>query len=189
MMNLDLLLQVCQVIGAAIVAVIPPFYPKISWYKSRATEAGDRLGDRRDIKVDPLHPDSPLLISWVDEVEQGFDQLIEAIESHRTWNGDAKRIGFAMVKGEDSTVLKSFMDWPESGDMAAPNAVLYLEYIQEDGERIRDPLVFHPFDPDQTMQHNELVQWIQRRTEQRSHWWTAGLAVSWSALAIASAVI
>lgn len=111
--------------------------------------------------------------------EQGFDELVTAIDNHYPLSGDVKRIN--VLIGEPDS-LRSELDI-DFGSMVGPNAVLYVDYTSDVG-RDKDIITFHPFDPAQTLKLTELRRWVQTTTTERSHYATMIVAVLWTGVSI-----
>ena len=80
--------------------------------------------------------------------------------------------------------LNEFLD-SYYGSSIQPNYAFFVEY--KDGRR--EPIICPPFDPHQTQRLTELREWMRSTATTRSNYYTAGLAIIWTAIAIATVVL
>lgn len=174
MLRVDIILSVGQIFFAALIATIPPIYPNHSLYTRRAVQGIEKVTEISE-------EGDGYKVGWIEQDEKGFKQLRQAIDSYRPFNGDTRKFGILWVETRQD--LNNFLD-SYYGSSVEPNYALFVEYA--DGRR--EPVICHPFDPHQTRRLTELREWISTEATGRGNYLTAGLAVIWTALAIASAV-
>ena len=175
MATVELTFRIGQVIFAALVATIPPLYPNHSLYTRYAFSGIEKLREPDENKKE-------YSIAWIEQGEKGFKQLYQAIDSHKPFDGDVNRFGLLYVESRQE--LNDFLD-SYYGASLDPNFAFFVEYA--DGRK--EPLICHPFDPNQTQRLTELREWIRNRATVRGNYLTAGLAVIWTAIAIATTVL
>lgn len=173
--EIALLLQIGQITFAALVAVVPPFYPRKSLFVLRAKKGIDRLREPREGRKD-----EEMSMGWIDRGEKEFKPLLHGIKHRYPLQKQVERIGLAYG---DPNSLSDYIDF-DTGACVGNNAVLYVEYEDEE----REAIIYHPFDPKHTLRLSELSRWVQNVATYRSNYFAAGLAIVWTALAIASTI-
>jgi hypothetical protein len=173
--DVELAFRLGQVAFAALIATIPPLYPNHSLYTRFAFEGIEKL-----YEID--EESEEYSVGWVEDGERGFHQLHQAIDSHRPLKQDAERFGLLYVESRQQ--LNDYLD-SYYGASVDPNFAFFVEYA--DGSR--EPLICHPFDPNQTRRLTELREWIRNKSTIRSNYLTAMLAIFWTAIAIATTVV
>lgn len=168
------IIRVGQIIFAALVAIVPPFYPTHSIYSRRALHGIECLWETRK-----EWEDGELGIGWIERGEKGFSQLLGAI-LHEKGEAPRRVSRIGLVYGGQSE-LEEFIGF-SPGTWVGNNAVMFAEYKNGD----RTPIIFHPFDPNTTLNLTELERWVRSNANRRANYWAGGLAVIWSSLALAS---
>ena len=170
----SLLLRAVQIVLTASIALIPPFYPKFSRYRRHAQTGLEKLEE-------VVFHFGSIRVGLIEEGETGFDELLDAIESHYPLSGDVQRIRVALG---DPKAIETQLDM-ELGSMLGPNAVVFAEY--KDGvDRDHDIITFHPFDPAQTLKLTELRRWIQSQTRDRSQLYIIITTLLWTVISIST---
>ncbi|MFD1514922.1 hypothetical protein [Halomarina rubra] len=174
--NLELVLTLCQVGLTALIGLTAPLHPRFSRYKNQAIEGINTLEQ-------PVFDFGSIRVGVVESGERGFEELEDAISSHYPLSGPVRRVKVALGHPES---IKNQLDM-ELGAMVGPNAVVFVEY-DEDVERERDIITFHPFDPAQTLKLTELRRWVQSRTQDRGHAIIVASTLLWTVVSMTIAV-
>lgn len=175
MVDIETGLKLGQIIFAALIATIPPLYPKHSLFTRRAFGGIGRMRESNE-KGDGYE------VGWIERGQKGFDPICQAIDLYRPIDGRVNRVGMLWVETRQD--LNDYLD-SYYGSSVQPNFALFVEYT--DGRR--KPIICHPFEPHRTQRLSELKEWIRTTATVRSNYLTAGLAVIWTAIAIATTVL
>lgn len=180
MVDPDLLLRIGQVLMAAVVAAVPPLYPKWSLYGRRSWAGVKALQEVRDEEVEGDDDELTIQRYWLERGETGFSEVANAIQQNNVLSGKLERIGLEHRKGpgiaiSGSAVTATFNEGAE----------FYVEYAdQEEAEVLRE----RSLEIGDLLRLKDLERWVERAIENRTRNLTAGLAVLWAALAVASAI-
>jgi hypothetical protein len=175
-MNLEIgtILNVTQIIIAALIAVVPPFYPRFSLFMGRVTNALNQIVENQDVN-------SEFDVSAIERGDSGFDALAEVIEHNYPIASRPSKIG--LVLADSSSDLEDFVN-VSIGAATLTNVIFYVEY--EDGSR--EDVIFHPFDPNKTNNLGEIKNWARNRATQRANYITTTLVILWTAVSIYTVV-
>lgn len=165
-------LQIIQILLAAIIALIPILYPRISLYRRQASVGLSKLEN-------PVYAMGDITMAVLERGEPGFSAINRAITNHYPLSGEVNRIRVALGTSDK---LESKLDL-DLGPMLGKNSVVYVEYSNTT-ERKYDIVTFHPFDPLQTLKLTELRQWIRNTAVSRSHYATMITAIIWTVISI-----
>lgn len=163
-----------QVLLTASIALIPPLYPRLSQFHKRTQKGLDTLEQ-------PILVIEDITKGTLGENDEGFEEIVTAIENHYPLSGEVKRLN--VLRGEPES-LRSELEI-ELGSMVGPNAILYVDYSNEVDQDM-DIVTFHPFDPAQTLKLTELRRWVRTTTTERSHYATMVAVLIWTLVSIIS---
>lgn len=173
MVAIETVLRISTVIVSFSVVSAPIFYPKHSLFTRRAQSSLEKLREVREEHGD-------VRLSYVEQGETGFEEIVEAAEVAFGYKGDAERICLAIGQPKDIGNFTGFGMEYGVGD----NGVLYIE---ESGNS-RDLLRWEPWSPTSTLKLDKLSRGIQLRARERSHTITVTLAILWTTLSIVTMI-
>lgn len=146
-------------VGQIIMAVVVAAAPPFYPQWSRYRPKADKGIERLT-----THRDCESDRRWVEKGDTGFEQLVQAIDYGKTVPGEIDRV----ITGHYGSINTATV----GSAMVQNRTVLHVEYADKEDS---DMLTLA-----------ELQRKVESYTTHRSHRWTTGLAVLWSAVAVAS---
>ncbi|WP_162991584.1 hypothetical protein [Halostella salina] len=169
----ETLLRISTVLVSLTVVSAPILYPKYSLFTRRAVTGVKQLREVREEYED-------VDLTYIEQGETGFKQLVEAAGVAFGYSGDPERICLAVGRPRDLGEFTGFGMKHGIGD----NGVLYIEEKGDEDELLR----WEPWSPTSTLELEKLSRGVQLRARERSHTITVSLAVLWATLSIVTVV-
>lgn len=179
-------LGILNIFFALLVAIIPVLYPG---YYSRQAEKGIAILDNWSVcTAIPVGNSGDMVYhTTLGEDQDGFNEIVEAIKKRakkrsRWYSGRPDEIcGVRYYKGNTSDFASYFQDSSMKHGIST-NYALSVQYDNGDEEVV----FFNQWQPRAGLRHRELRSSITAISERRSQIATSGLAVIWTAVAVAN---
>ena len=103
----------------------------------------------------------------------GFNQLLSVVTQKR---------GLTFIAKTIREIGLAYGNLP-LGTMISPNATVYIEYIK-DGKETWNPIIFHPFDPNITLELRDFADWVKEASLTRINRYMLIIVPIWTVLGI-----
>ncbi|WP_254535358.1 hypothetical protein [Halomarina litorea] len=168
----EAILRGLQIGLTAVIGLVAPLYPRFSRYRRQATDGIDTLEEI-------VFKSGSVRVGVIETGEDGFKELVEAVDSYYPLSGEVQRIKVAV--GHPKSIENQLN--MELGAMVGPNAIVFAEY-KDSVEREHDIITFHPFDPAQTLKLTELRRWVQSRTRDKGNAIVVAATLLWTVVSM-----
>lgn len=183
-LTLEPTLSALNIFFALLVAIVPLFYPG---YYSKQVERGIETLKNSPISVVPLGSGDTIQYTSLTKNDPGFKQISKVIEKeggkyNRWFSGISGKIDEIRYYRGSTQNLSSYFGDSSMEHGLSTNFLLSVRYANGD----EDVVFYNQWQPKTGMNHADLRSRVSTLSERHSRIATSGLAVLWTAVAVAN---
>ena len=171
-MNMGFSLRILSVILTVLIALVPLWYPRHSFFVRNASKGIEELQSRQNKAT---INGTERRIGALGPPDIGYREIARTIREQTDIGREPTKI--LLVEEVENTTKLYFGNEIHQEHQAA----LMVEFEGGDVETVIEPPAF---DTHRVLELKELKRWVKNQANKRSHYWTTVLAVSWGTVSL-----
>ena len=171
--------QSIRVILTILIATVPLWYPRHSFFIKNANSGIEKLQDLGEEKT--VKDQNTKVVQKVGELkpdDQGFREISRTLRRQNKISKSPKSIYLIWETNAD---MRSGFAIGDDGSRELKRVGLVVEYDDGNFEELISP---KNFGNEQILELNELQRWVEHQAKERSHYWTTFLVLLWGSITI-----